>query len=138
MQIKTASWFSKLPLDHMIIGTSRGTPRGFPAGYRVYNALKPGPWFNSSTIPEYLERYAAILAALDTAKVIDDLARMSGDKVPTLVCFESAASIQAGERWCHRHLIAKWLEERAGIVVEEFGHPDLDRFRKLRNEGLAP
>jgi hypothetical protein len=30
--------------------------------------------------------------------------------------------------WCHRHIVAQWLEDRLGIAVHEVGHPNLDRF----------
>lgn len=50
--IKTASWATKLPDDHLRVGISRGTPRRLPAGYRVFRSLAPGPWFNSVGIEE--------------------------------------------------------------------------------------
>ena len=56
-QIKTASWFDKLPDDHMRIGISRGVPRNLSAGYRVFRKLAPGPWFNSVSAVEYYRLY---------------------------------------------------------------------------------
>jgi hypothetical protein len=55
-----------------------------------------------------------------------------------MLCYENAAGIQDGKLWCHRHLAAQWLEDRLGITVEEVGHPKLDRFTKLRLNGVAP
>lgn len=136
--IKTASWFVKLPGDHIQVGVSRGVPRGMPAGYKRYRALEPGPWFNSVSIPEYLERYNAILAQLDPRQVTDELIEAGGGRVPVMLCFESAPKIQEGSLWCHRHLAAQWLEDKLGMTVEEFGHPNLDRFAKLRLNGVGP
>jgi hypothetical protein len=134
--IKTATWFTKLPPDHMKVGISRGVPRGTPAGYKRYRALEPGPWFNSVSIPEYLSRYNAILSGLDPAHVVDELATACGDAVPVLLCYENPAAIQRGEVWCHRHLAAQWLEDRLQIKIEEVGFADLDRFAKLRFTGM--
>jgi len=138
MIIKTASWFVKLPGDHIQVGVSRGIPRGMPAGYKRYRALEPGTWFNSVSIPEYLERYNAILATLDPRKVADELIAAGGGKIPVMLCYESASKIQNGELWCHRHLAAQWLEDKLGVEVIEFGHPNLDRFAKLRLNGVKP
>src|SRR5712691_7444977 len=49
----------------------------------------------------------------------------------TLCSFESPLDIQAGRKWCHRHLAAKWLDDQPSIEVEEIGHPELDRFAFL-------
>ena len=46
--MKTASWFTKLPEDHIQIGISRGAPRRMAAGYRLFKTLAPGAWFNSA------------------------------------------------------------------------------------------
>ena len=138
MKIRTASWFTKLPDDHLKVGISRGVPRGTPAGYKRFRTLEPGTWFNSSTIPDYLKLYGAILAALDPHKVADDLAALSPGKVPTLLCYENPVGVNEGKIWCHRHLAAQWLEDKLGIEVEEVGHPSLDRFAKLRLERVKP
>jgi len=136
--IRTASWFTALPAGHLKVGISRGVPRGTKAGYRRYRALEPGPWFNSVTIPEYLERYNEILAALDPGKVADELVALGSGGVPVMLCYEQPASIERGETYCHRHIVSQWLEDRLGINVEEVDHPTLDRFAKLRQANIAP
>ena len=138
MTIKTASWFTKLPADHLRVGISRGTPRGQAAGYRHYTALNPGDWFKSSTIPDYLALYGALLEQLDPERVVRDLLALDPGKVPVLLCFENPTAIAKGECWCHRHLVAQWLEDRLGILIEEVAHPTLDRFAKLRAEHVEP
>jgi hypothetical protein len=136
MTIKTASWFVKLPADHVQVGISRGVPQRMPAGYKRYRALEPGPWFNSVSIPEYLKRYGVILAKLDPHRVADELLTLGNGKIPVMLCYENAVGVQEGKCWCHRHLAARWLEDRLGIKVEEYGHPNLDRFAKLRINGV--
>lgn len=135
--IKTASWFTALPADHVKVGISRGVPRRMAPGYRRFRWLQPGPWFRSVTPSEYLELYSNILAALDPQQVADDLCRLAAGGIPVMCCYESPARIQSGEQWCHRHIVAAWLRDRLGLVVEEVGAPaDFDPFVKLRAAGI--
>jgi hypothetical protein len=132
--ILTASWSAQLPAEATTVGISRGTPRG-RAGYRRLPALFPGRWFRSVAPQTYLRRYAEILARLDPASVRDRLLTF-GD-MPVLLCFERAADIHSGQCFCHRHLVAQWLEDTLGMAVPEVGHPGLDRFAHLRALGIA-
>jgi hypothetical protein len=139
--IKTASWFAKLPAEHVKIGISRGVPRAEPAGYRRLLALEPGSWFNRVEPDEYLRRYDRLLDRLVPRVVAADLRELAGEgRTPVMVCWENAREIEAGTCWCHRHLVAAWLEERLGIEVLEVGHEDrpLDRWAHLRERGIAP
>ena len=87
--IKTASWATKLPDDHLRVGISRGVPRRLPAGYRVYRALAPGPWFNSVGIEEYYHLYRTeILGPLDPRLIADALLALGNGRVPVLLCYE--------------------------------------------------
>ena len=139
--IKTASWFETLPPDHVKIGISRSVPRNERPGYRRLRALEPGPWFNSVVLDEYLRRYDRILERLDPRVVAADLRDLAGaGKAPVMVCWEGAAEIEAAKSWCHRHLVAAWLEAALGIEVPEIGYEDqpLDRFAFLRAAGVEP
>jgi hypothetical protein len=120
--IKTASWFTKLTTDHARIGISRGTPRGQPAGFRIYRKLAPGLWFNNVGVEEYIARYSVeILAPLDPRKVAAELVELAGGRIPVMLCFEKAG----GPSWCHRSLAAAWLADQLAISVPEFGFEDL-------------
>lgn len=71
-----------------------------------------------------------ILSKLDPMDVWADL----GDDA-ILICYESQAKIDTGETFCHRHIVARWLEEglkEYGINVEikELGPGDLDEQSK--------
>ena len=140
--IKTSSWYQPLPDGHIRVGISRGTPRRFPAGYRRYTRLNPGPWFNSCASPEdYIRLYnAEVLDRLDPEGVMRDLMRIADGRIPVLCCFERPNNPPT---WCHRSLVSVWLGEALGIVVPEFGYelssvhplrPPLDR-RPLLPQG---
>ncbi len=115
------------------IGISRGTPRG-TVGYRRLRALEPGDWFRSVTPARYLELYSEILDRLEPAEIYDRLIAFSDN--PVLLCWETASDCHLGRTFCHRHLVAQWLEDRLDIDVPEVGHITLDRFAFLRAHGI--
>lgn len=51
-----------------------------------------------------------VLVDLDPQQVYKDLKAMSKGKDVALVCYETP------QKFCHRHLVAKWLED-AGLPV---------------------
>jgi hypothetical protein len=132
-QIMTASWFAKLPPGAAPVGISRGVPRS-KAGYQRLHELEPGPWFRSVSPEQYLTRYRQILDRLDPGVIRDQL--LDYGDVPVMLCWEAARDCHAGSKWCHRHLVAQWLEDRLGIEVPEVGFPTLDRFAFLKKFGV--
>ena len=122
-QIKTSSWFTKLPARHIRIGISRGVPHQLGT-YLNYRPLAPGPWFrNCATPADYKHRYFdEILAPLDPATVVADLGLMADGGIPTLLCFEAPPPDTA---WCHRGLVSAWLFDELGLEVPEAGHEAL-------------
>lgn len=61
---------------------------------------------------EYTEKYfSTVLGKLNPEKVIQDLRRFGN--IVTLLCYEKP------EDFCHRHLVAKWLQDSLGIHVKE-------------------
>src|SRR6476619_3163322 len=80
-------------------------------------------------------------ASRRTSTCAADLRDLAGEgRVPVLVCWESAAEIEAGQSWCHRHIVAQWLERGLGIEVAEVGYEGrpLDRWACLRAQGVEP
>lgn len=72
-----------------------------------------------------------VLSKLDPMDVWVDLGE---DAI--LICYESQAKIEAGETFCHRYIVARWLEDglkEYGIDVEvkELGPDDLDGQSKI-------
>jgi hypothetical protein len=136
--IRTAFWFQAIPADHVRVGISRGSPRRFPAGYRLYRRLAPGPWFRSASPAEYLRLYGAQLDALDPAAVVDQLEALTGGRPAALCCYERAEEIAAGETFCHRNLVGTWLERHLPMTVEEIGAgDDWDAFAFFKKQGIA-
>lgn len=76
---------------------------------RTYPPLFPTWDMINLTDPiEYEEMYRKqVLDKLDAYEVFNDL---GGDAV--LLCHESFAKCETGETFCHRHMVAKWLEEQ--------------------------
>ncbi len=83
---------------------------GVPPWYhgRRYMPLAPDRAWLRLPEAEYRPLYAARLAGLDAHEVV---ANLGEDAV--LLCWESP-----GE-FCHRRLVAEWLERETGIVVPE-------------------
>jgi hypothetical protein len=133
-KIATASWRTLLPRSASPVGISRGTPRRI-AGYHRIRALEPGNWFRSVSPARYIELYNEILDRLEPTEIYDRLIAF-GD-YPVLLCWELACDCHSGKTFCHRHLVAQWLEDRLCIHVEEVDYPALDRFAFLRAQGIA-
>jgi hypothetical protein len=89
------------------VGISQGVPKWFQG--RIYKKVAP-PW-SIIRWPEsrYTPAYMEILSKLDPQQVYEAL-----DENSILLCYE-----KPGE-FCHRRLLAKWLEDSLGIEVPEF------------------
>ena len=115
--MKTACFFEYTGPGRISI--ARFPPRGTPAGFRVYRALAPGPWFKSVSEPEYRKRYAAQLAALDPQRTHQELVALAAGDEPVLLCWERRADLEAGRVFCHRRIVAGWLQDALGVEVAE-------------------
>ena len=101
----------------------------FPIGICCY----PPKWFNGpnlgaiaptpdilekckSSHAEYEKRYKTEVLSIfkDINILINRISYISGGKDVALCCYEKPSD------FCHRHIVAKWLEEQAGIEVKEF------------------
>ncbi|MBA3755572.1 MAG: DUF488 family protein [Nitrosomonas sp.] len=87
------------------------------AGYRVFKALAPGPWFNSVTKEEYTKLFNAQLAELDPVATWEKLEELGGGHEPVLLCFEKPPFTE--DNWCHRRMVADWFKKELGHTVEE-------------------
>ena len=67
------------------------------------------------TEDEYVVRFNAQLLRLDPYTVVEELEAMTKEAEPVMMCHCGA------KHFCHRHLVAEWLEKETGQVVEEFG-----------------
>ena len=105
------------------ISIARFAPRWTPAGFRVFAALAPGPWFNKVGPDEYRERFdREIIGRLDPAKTWDQLHTIAGpDTEPVLLCWEKPPWTE--QNWCHRRIVAGWLERALGVTIDELPLP---------------
>ena len=58
--------------------------------------------------------FEKVLSKLDPRQVFNEL----GDNA-VLLCYEKYSDIEQGKTFCHRRIVAKWLEDNLGIEVEE-------------------
>lgn len=94
--------------------------RGIPKFYRgeTIQTVAPYSWMLSGKVSreEYIEAYFnQVLRNVDIDQFINQLEKVSKGNDVALCCYEKP------EDFCHRHLLAKWLEEKHGIEVKEFG-----------------
>jgi len=95
-------------------------------------SIKPAPGFTGATYPQlfpkwhFLKQYKSdkneevytnafykeVLDQLDPQQVYEDL------KYKTLLCWEDPG------KFCHRRLVAKWIENKLGIIVPEYKAKD--------------
>ncbi len=105
--------FARAAGDHSIkpVSIARYAPRWYSG--RRYLALAPTRQMLKMGEDDYRVAYQEILERLDPRKVYEDL---GPDAV--LLCWE-----KPGE-FCHRRLVAEWLEIHLGIKVPEVGQDD--------------
>ena len=59
----------------------------------------------------------AILERLDPATVVKELELLVEPDEPVLLCWERPPL--TATNWCHRTMVAEWLEEKLGMSVPE-------------------
>jgi hypothetical protein len=126
--MKTASWKTYTGAGR--IGISAGSPRGAPAGYRLYRDLAPDRAWMHQPLAIYQPLYQAILDGLDPQRVWDEIHRLAGVGAdgrqiePVMMCFERPAFTEVN--FCHRRLAAIWLGQRLGVRIDEVGFEGRD------------
>ena len=94
--------------DVKYVSISRSTPPGVQ--YMLsYESLMP----SQESFEYFRKAYYSQLDKLNPKKVYEDL------KDCTLVCFESSKDLATKKKFCHRRMIAGWIEEQLGIIVPE-------------------
>ncbi len=80
-----------------------------------FKPLMPDWSYMKAPLDEYTKKFNDGLKKLDARKIGNDLHRISGGKNVVLLCHEKQSE------FCHRHLVAKWLETELNIEVKELG-----------------
>lgn len=93
-------------------------PRGWCG--RRYKALAPRGKMMTLDEASYREAYQKILDGLDPQEVFEDLGE---DAI--LLCWEAPGA------FCHRRLVAEWLEEKLGVQVLELPQNDNPKQKDL-------
>jgi hypothetical protein len=90
-----------------------------PAWWRgpEYGPLVPSWKYRSVPQNPYEDIYAAQLALLNATTVIEDLTRLVGGDVVTLLCHCQRENSASGVMWCHLTYASSWLQHEPGIAV---------------------
>lgn len=108
------SYFARYKKENAV-SIALSTPDWFQE--RRYEKLAPKPWFlakykEDGDVEYYKEHYyKEVLSKLNAKEVYAELGE---DAV--LLCWETP------EEFCHRHLVAEWLERELGIKVVEYDY----------------
>jgi len=62
----------------------------------------------------YIPKYKNILSKLNPSGIVDEIKNLSDGKDCILLCYEKPTD------FCHRKLVAKWLNDSLQIEVKEF------------------
>lgn len=94
-----------------------------PHWFRCYNYAPLAPTKTIFQRPEheYVPLFLEHLSTLSAAAVWKDLYTLSNGKDVALLCYENL------EKFCHRHLVAKWLSKELEISVQEYAYPSPQR-----------
>lgn len=100
----------------MMIGISLYPPKWFTGLSNKYVSPSWDILHNSKSEEDYVQRFnSEILAHRDPKAFLSAIEKMANGKDVALCCFEKP------DDFCHRHLVAKWLNEKLGVQIEEFG-----------------
>lgn len=114
------SYFGKLGALHKIgivpICIARGIPKFY--GGAVEQSVAPYGWMlkDNVTRDQYVEAYFhQVLARVNPIQFLKRCEEISGGRDVALLCYEKPTD------FCHRHLLAEWLENETGVEITEFG-----------------
>lgn len=65
-------------------------------------------------ISEYTRRFTEKLSKLEAVEILEELKELSQGKDFALLCYEKPGD------FCHRRLVAEWIERKTGIEVPEY------------------
>lgn len=99
------------------VGISGWSPDGYSG--KTYKKLAPKyswwkKWHDEHLSEQwYIEQYyKTVLDTLNPYEVISELQKLGNNII--LICFETP------EKFCHRHIVAKWLKEKTKTDIVEY------------------
>lgn len=100
----------------MMIGIALYPPKWFYGPSIKYVSPSWDILHNSKSEEDYVERFnSEILEHRDPQVFLKNIQRIANGKDVALCCFEKP------NEFCHRHLVANWLNDKLGLQIEEFG-----------------
>ena len=88
------------------------------------------------TEEKFVSEYNEMLSELNASNVLEHINLLTAGLEPILMCN------CAKTKFCHRHLVADWLESNSGIIIKELNYPDYIRKNgyliKQKNPSLFP
>lgn len=119
MKIYT-SYFGKLPVLRQLgivpICISRGVPKFY--GGACNNKVAPYSWMLKDGVSreQYIDAFKnKVLKSVDPVEFLHECEAIGEGQDVALLCYEKPTD------FCHRHLVADWLENETGIIITEFG-----------------
>lgn len=98
----------QMPSDWRPVAICCGVPRWYRKGR--YSDLAPRRDMLKLAREEFDARFLEMLEALDINQVLHELREKA-----MLLCWEGP------NIWCHRRMVAEWIERESGLVVPELG-----------------
>lgn len=99
------------------VAVSLSVPKWLSAPLPNIRELNPKPWMLHMEKAQYTEAYNKILSKLSARQIVDFLETISDGHPVVLLCFEKPGD------FCHRELVAAWLNRELGIDVQEYVKP---------------
>ena len=100
------------------VGISLGIPKWITFDFPNCRELNPKPYMLHMENEPYTAAYKSLLAKLDPQQIVDFLERVSDGKDVVLLCYEKPGD------FCHRQLVAEWLNEKLNLNVQEYAKPE--------------
>ena len=112
--------------DYYAVGISRGKPK-FQIDYHIYTQayiFAPDRSMWNAPKSSFRRMYRAKLDRIGTEKVrriLRSFESAARGRDVVLLCFED---VRIEEDWCHRTMLAEWVEEKLGFKIKELYNPD--------------
>ena len=84
------------------------------------------------TEDQFIKSYDDQLVSLSAEKVYEDLVNLVSGFEPIIMTSISK------KKFCHRHLVAEWLENELGIIIEEYKVGKVTRSKGYMKKNINP
>ena len=84
------------------------------------------------TEDQFIKSYDDQLVSLSAEKVYEDLVNLVSGFEPIIMTSISK------KKFCHRHLVAEWLENELGIIIEEYKMGKVIRSKGYMKKNINP